>query len=479
MNPSRITRFTLICFIAALVVGLSGCDELLSILSLGDLPEVGDTDMPGEIEIGLVVPLTGMGAAPYGFSMHRGFQLAQEEINSSQLGNTTISFIAEDDMSTADGAVSAYLSLVAQGVPAVVGYAFTTQVDEVFPLAEESQVVTFSSVSSGAGRSALSTYAFRAGAATDIQNPALVTGSHAKLGYTKVAMIYDEKDAYSQSSHADLSAALADLGVEVVGIHTFQTGDTDFSTQLTAIMGSDAEALMISALAGEMVLIMSQGREIGIPASVRYILPDLTANEVTDLGDAAEGAITVTSWFSESDTPGNQAFVQNYQAKFGMEADPWAAQSYATLYILADAIAKAGSTDSTAIRDALAQTMNFDTVLGQFSFDANGEANYDPIVLTVKDGQLTLFEDVEMPADDDMMGDGTTTDDTSGGTTTDDTSGGTTDDTSGGATADDTSGGTTDDTSGGTTDDTSGGMTTDDTSGGTADDDTSGGNGCR
>ena len=66
-------------------------------------------------------------------------------------------------------------------------------------------------------------------------------------------MIYDANDAYSQSSHADLSAALADLGVEVVSTQTFQTGDTDFSEQLTAIMGSDAEAVMISALAVEMV----------------------------------------------------------------------------------------------------------------------------------------------------------------------------------------------------------------------------------
>ena len=418
MNSSRIIRFTLLCFIAALVIGLSACDELMTILSSGGMPDM--EEMPGEIEIGVVVPLTGIGAAPYGFSMQRGFQLAQEEINSSELSDVSISFITKDDMSTAEGAENAYLSLVDEGVTAVVGYAYTFQVDQVFPLADLNKVVTFSSVSSGAGRSSLSTYAFRAGAATDIQNPALVKGSHATLGYSKVAMIYDANDAYSQSSHADLSAALAELGVDVVSTQTFQTGDTDFSEQLTAIMGSDAEAVMISALAVEMVKVMAQGREIGIPSSVRYILPDLTANEVAILGAAAEGAITVTSWFGESDTPGNQAFVQNYSAKFGMDADPWAAQSYATLHILAAALAKAGSTDSTAVRDALAQTADFDTVLGQFSFDANGEANYDPIVLTVTDGQLTVFGDVEMPSDDDMTGDGMS----SSGTADDDTSGG-------------------------------------------------------
>ena len=95
---------------------------------------------------------------------------------------------------------------------------------------------------------------------------------------------------------------------------------------------------------------------------------------------------------SLSNIPGNQEFIQKYRAKYGIEPEPWAAQSYATLHILAAAMAKAGSADSAAIRDALAQTMDFPTILGNFSFDRNGEADYDPIVLMVKDGELQLFE---------------------------------------------------------------------------------------
>ena len=68
------------------------------------------------------------------------------------------------------------------------------------------------------------------------------------------------------------------------------------------------------------------------------------------------------------------------------------AQSYATLHILAAAIASAQSIDSTPIRDALANTMDLDTVLGQFSFDAVGDAVYDPQILIVKDGEFAVFE---------------------------------------------------------------------------------------
>ena len=51
--------------------------------------------------------------------------------------------------------------------------------------------------------------------------------------------------------------------------------------------------------------------------------------------------------------------------------------------------------DSTAIRDALAMIKDYDTNLGSFSFDANGEAVYEPVVLVVKDGSLELFGDSE------------------------------------------------------------------------------------
>ena len=357
----------------------------------GNAPETAGVS--GDITIGLALPLTGIGAVPYGLSMRHGFELAKEAINKAQLlGDASISFSLEDDMSSVEGAVEAYQNLVAQGVPAIVGYAYTFQIDHVFLLANESRVVTFSSVAAGAGRSALSDYTFRAALATDVVNPALVTGAYSILGYTKVATIYDENDAYSVSSHAELSTALAELDVEVVTEQTLQTGETNFSKQLTAIMEANPEAIMISAMATEMVKIMSQGREIGIPDSVRYILPTLNANEVEMIGDAAEGAITATAWFGELETPGNKAFVKSYRAEYGVNPDQWAAQSYAALHILAAAIARAGSTDSTAIRDALASIEGYETILGDFSFNADGDAVYEPTLLIVANGELQLFD---------------------------------------------------------------------------------------
>ena len=393
MNGFR--RFALICMIVSLVVGLSACDELVSILSTSDLPQI--EGVQGEIPIGVVLPLTGKDAGPYGLSMKNGFDLALAEINNSQLGDAGITFIERDNMSSIDGTTAAFNELVAHDVPAILGVALSSRFRVALQIAEENEVVAFSSVSSEAGLSGKGEYIFRTGLATNILNPAGVRASQAKLGYTKVAIIYDAADAYSTSGYEQFGAVLTEVGVTAVTTQTVQTGETDFSAQMAAIMASDAEAVLISALATEMVQIMSQGREAGIPASIPYIVPDLTANEVAILGDDAEGAITFTNWTITSDTPGNADFVDSYRAaNNGMDPDPWAAQSYATLHILAAAISNAGSTDSTAIRDALAQTMGFDTVLGvsgQFSFDSNGEASYDAIVAEVKDGEIVTFEE--------------------------------------------------------------------------------------
>ena len=394
MNGLR--NFAFVCMIVSLVVGLSACDELVSILSTTDIPEM--EGVQGEIPIGVVLPLTGRDAGPYGLSMKNGFDLALAEINSAQLSDAAgVTFIEMDNMSTLDGTVDAFNQLIAQDVPVILGVALSSRFRVALQIAQENEVVAFSSVSSEAGLSGRGDYIFRTGLATNILNPAGVKASQAKLGYTKVAIIYDEADAYSTSGYEQFSAVLDEVGVTAVTTQTIRKGETEFSEQIAAVMASDAEAILISALATEMVPLMSQGREAGIPMSIPYIVPDLTANEVAALGDNAEGAITFTNWTITSDTPGNADFVDSYRAaNNGMDPDPWAAQSYATLHILAAAISNAGSTDATAIRDALAQTMGIDTVLGvsgQFSFDSNGEASYDAIVAEVKDGEIVTFEE--------------------------------------------------------------------------------------
>ena len=346
--------------------------------------------MDAEISIGVVVSQTGKDAEPYGLPMQRGFELAREEIN--MLSDANLTFITLDAQSTTKGSVAAVRQLVDQGVPAILGIGISTHLKEAFPIAQENGVVAFSSISSAAGLSALGDFIFRAGLATNIMIPTGIMETQEKLGYKKVATIYDHTDVYSTSGNQEIQKALEANGIEILTMETCQTGDTDFSQQLTKIMKMAPDAFFISALAPEMTQIIVQAHEIGISDAVDVIALEMSRDEAQKAGDAAEGVITFTAWSSLANTPGNQTFVQNYRAKYGIEPEPWAAQSYATLYILANAIAKAQSTDSAAIRDILAQTMDFPTILGNFSFDPNGEAMYEPIVLIAKGGELQVFE---------------------------------------------------------------------------------------
>jgi len=394
---TRLATITSITLFLVFIVSLCSCVQLVDVFVTPDDRKDDGIDIlhnPIELDIGMVLPLSGEYAAPFGASMERGFRLARDEINESQFSPVRINFLTEDDMSTIDGMVGAFQRLVDAGVPVIVGIAISTQAQQAFPIAQENQVVTFSSVSAAAGLSSIGDYIFRAALAADKLNPAGVKATYAQLGYERVAVIYDDADVFSTSSNNQLTAALEELGVEVVTARTFQTGDTDMSEQLTVILELNPDVLFISALPPEAVQIMVQGRELGIEAP--YIIPDISLHEVELAGDAAEGAITFASWHSTIENPINQTFIESFRSSHGIEPDPWAALSYATLFILHRALVEAISIhsevpNSMAIRDALASTKDFDTNLGRFSFDANGEAVYDPVVLTVTNGSLVPF----------------------------------------------------------------------------------------
>ncbi|MXV75903.1 ABC transporter substrate-binding protein [Candidatus Poribacteria bacterium] len=386
MKMKSVIIFVFALVSIALTVGLFSCDRIVRAVSDDEMPQM----MSEEIPIGVVVALTGKYAEPYGFPMQRGFELAREEINN--LGGVNLRFITVDDHSTPEGAKEAVQHLVDQGVPAIVGLAISTHLKGAAPIAQENRVIAFSSVSSAAGLSGIGNFIFRTSLATNISIPSGVMVTQQKIGYQKVATIYDEIDVYSRSSNEVLKTVLEANGVEILTQETFKTGDTDFSEQLMNIMAVGPDALFISALSQEIAQIVGQTSEAGFPDTLRVIAPDLTMDEVQKAGDGAEGTIGFIGWSSISDAPGNQTFIANYRAKYGIEPEPWAAQSYVTLHVLANAIKIAQSSDSTAIRDALAQTKDFPTILGDFSFNPDGDALYDQIVLVVKDGEFQVLE---------------------------------------------------------------------------------------
>ena len=388
MNP--IQKICLLAVSAALIFGLYGCDELVSILSEGEAP------LPDELLIGLVMPQSGAFVDgpddPDIIRYLNGFYLARDEINNAQLAPPHIRFILEDNKSTSDGAIAAYNKLIHEdGVVALLGPATSTLTEIAFPVAEENQIVAIAPTSASEGLSALGDFVFRVNLTVEKLIPHGVRVTQDKLGYQRVALIVDTLDAFSRSANQVYIETLAEIGVELLSTETFSTLDEDLRPQLTRIRDLNPEAVLVAANSFDQPTILIQGREVGIPDDVPFIVPLMSVGEVQEAGASAEGAITFTAWTSTAETPGNQAFVRDYTAKYDAEPSVFSALAYTSVQLLVNAISQAGSTDSGAIREALAGTSGFDTVLGSFSFDAVGDAVYDPIILVAREGAFHPF----------------------------------------------------------------------------------------
>lgn len=388
MNSKKFTLFAFLFPIVAIIVGFSACDRVSQVVQPAT-PQM--TEPSQEIAIGAVLPLTGRLADSFGIPISQGFELALSEINNAQPGEAKLKFIIEDDQSTVEGTVAAFNKLTQQeDVSVILGPATSSQTEMAFPIAQENQVVTISPTSAARGLSAIGDFVFRVALTTDVLIPTGIEVTQAKLGYQTAATLYDETDLFSTDGDEAVREVLKTRGIEVLTTETFQGGDTDFREQLTQIQTLNPDVIFVSSLSPEKPGILTQGHELGISAP--FIMRTLTAEDVQAAGPAAEGAITFIGWGTPINTPGNQAFIQNYSEIYSTAPNNYAARSYVALHILAAAIANAQSTDAISIRDALANIRDFDTIFGKFSFDANGDAVYDAKVLIVKDGKLILFE---------------------------------------------------------------------------------------
>ena len=390
-GPTIVNHIQKICLLAvsaALIFGLYGCDELVSILSEGEAPP----PLPDELLIGLVMPQSGAYVDgpddPDIIRYLNGFYMARDENNNVQLTPPRIRFILEDNKSTPAGAIAAYNKLIHEdGVVALLGPATSTLTEAAFPVAEENQIVAIAPTSASQGLSALGDFVFRVNLTVDKLIPHGVRLTQEKLEYQRVAIIVDSLDLFSRSANDVYSETLTAIGVDILTTETFTTRKADLRAQLTRIRDMNPEAVLVAANSFDQPTILVQGREVGIPDDVPFIVPLLSLGEVQEAGAAAEGSITFTAWTSTAETPGNQAFVRNYIAKYNAEPSVFSALAYTSVQLLVNAISQAGSTDSGAIREALAGTSDFETVLGGFSFDAV----YDPIILVAREGAFHPF----------------------------------------------------------------------------------------
>lgn len=389
MKVRHIKKYISVFAFVVMLGMIFGC-EYVSDVMYPTPSEMDESD--AQLNIGIVLPLTGRLELSFGRHIENVLNLAKDEINTSQYAGTLLNFIIEDSQSTVEGAVAAYKKLIeVDGVSVILGPATSSATKQTFPIAGQNKVVAISPTSAARDLSALSDYAFRIALTSDILVPNGVKVTHAKHNYQKVATLYDESDEFSTDADQVLQETFETLGIDVVAIEKFMGGDVSLKEQLGRIMELEPDAIFVSSLPPEKVIALREAAELGIKAPI--ILRTLTEADVEAAGEAAEGAITYVGWGSVVNTPGNQTFIENYTEQYGFTPNNYAARTYTAIYVLAEAIRNAEKYDADSIRNALTGISDYDTVMGKFSFDENGDAIYEPKVLIVKDGKLVLFDE--------------------------------------------------------------------------------------
>jgi branched-chain amino acid transport system substrate-binding protein len=347
-----------------------------------------------EAKIGFALSMTG-GAAAYGATQKKGAQLAVDEINAAAGANgLKIDAIFEDDASVPQQGINVFNKFInADNVSMIIGPTLSNTAKVTDRIAQKAGMPVLGVSNTAPGITEIGNYIFRDSLTEAVVIPHTIKVAKEKFGLKKVAVLYGNDDAFTKGGYVAFKKALKANGLKILTEQTFAKGDRDFSPQLTQIKAMHPDAIIVSALVEEASGIVSQARQLGIPASVPIIggngfnSPALIKNA----GKASEGVVVGAAWKLTSSQPLNKKFVADFTAKYGNPPDQFAAQAFAGVHIAYNAIKNAGSTTNhKAIRDALAKT-KLNTVLGEYSFTAGRDAGYSPVVQIVKNGEFTVL----------------------------------------------------------------------------------------
>ncbi|MEI6493577.1 MAG: ABC transporter substrate-binding protein, partial [Verrucomicrobiota bacterium] len=146
---------------------------------------------------------------------------------------------------------------------------------------------------------------------------------------------------------------------------------------------------------GEVSLIAKQAKLLGIKVPLLGGDGWVGDSLLKVAGKSLDGSF-FSSHFSASDKSEKvQNFVKKFQAKYGEIPDDMAALGYDSAMILADAIRRAGTTESAKLRDAIAATKGFDAITGTITLDEKRNASKSAVILAIENGGFQFVESVQ------------------------------------------------------------------------------------
>lgn len=385
MNVKFSTKFVAASAAAVMALSLAGCSGG----SMDDSSSSSAKASGDSITIGTVTTNSGTAAA-YGEAEVKGFELAVSEINAKGgINGKKVKLESMDDKGDATEASNAYNKLAGDNnVLAVAGPTISATTAAVAPLADQSKLVT---IAPAATSDSIETgnYLFRTCFKDSYQGEVAARFAAENLKVKKVAVLYGTGDPYSSGVGEAFAKAAEKLGLEVVDKESSSSADdTEYSAQLQKIQASGAELLYAPyyySVAGPYII--PQARSVGFEG---YMMGPDGYDGLKLTGDKSQYNKTYyTTHYSADDNTNTkvQDFIKSYKSKNNAEPNTFAALGYDTIYMIKQAIEKAGENATREdVRNAVA-SMTFDGVTGKFTMDKSGSPTKSVIVLEMKDGK--------------------------------------------------------------------------------------------
>lgn len=337
------------------------------------------------IKVGGVAPLSG-GVAVYGVECKNGIDLAIEEINAAGgINGKTLEFICEDDEGDPAKSVNAYKKLVTNdGVEYVIGSLTSGCTIALTNLAQNQKILQIAPAATATAVTDAGNYIFRACFIDPFQGRVGGKFAFENLSAKKAAILYDIGNDYSVGLTENFESEFTKLGGSIVSKESYATGDKDFNAQLTKIKAAKPDVVYLPDYYGTVALIAKQLRAQGIDTPI--VGADGWDGLTENAGDEVLNGYYSNHYAEDSDSPAVQKFVGSFKAKYNKSPNSFAALGYDSVYMLKDAILKAGTTDGEKVRAAF-ETTDGDYVTGHITFDEKRNPVKSAVMIQlIKDG---------------------------------------------------------------------------------------------
>ena len=343
----------------------------------------------GQIKIGHVAPLTG-GIAHLGKDNENGACMAVEEINAAgglKVGDKTYKFdlVAEDDKADPKEGTIAAQKIVDSGAVAVVGHlnsGTSIPASKIYADASVTQISPSATNPKYTEQGFKTTFRV---VANDNQQGGVLANYAADQLKAKTIAIIDDRTAYGQGLADVVEKVAKEKGLKVVAREFTNDKATDFNAILTKVRGAKPDVVMyggMDATAGPMA---KQMKQLGIKSTL-LAGDGVCSPEFIKLAGDAAGILHCSMAGEAVEKMAKGAdFVAKYKAKFNQDVQIYSPYSYDAVYVIADAIKRAGKADRASITAAMPAT-NYPGLTGQIAFDEKGD---------IKGGAISMFKVVD------------------------------------------------------------------------------------